>query len=64
MSRQRALRQPFAKERRSTWDRFASDRDYDRYQRNPRWQGEGNTYDNIPRMAMVTGNVDALDAVR
>jgi len=29
----------------------------------PRWQAEGSTYDNIPRMAMVTGNVDALECV-
>jgi hypothetical protein len=29
----------------------------------PRWQQETSTYDNIPRMALATGNVDALECV-
>ncbi len=29
----------------------------------PRRQGEGHPYDNIPRMAIATGNVDALECV-
>ncbi len=29
----------------------------------PRWQGEGDPADNIPQMAIVTGNVDTLECV-